>query len=326
MSDNHKRKLSQTGFLTPRVGVQSRKITGSTTGPSMSAFVYDTGRNSGGKLSHQVKYGPGIGFSPQERGQLHDHYSTKKVTQRYTQYNANRNTYVQAAQRMGRGLTLQERDVNAGRNPGSTSIDHIIASGTGQHAMNRTTLEFLKGGKQSGQGNLKNKFGGIAQQAAAIGRMRGLGREILREESRTEGYGSVVNGGSKSEHGAFIAKRNKMSKDISRAFERGDENAYKRFMKHTFDSTGNLRLGQGSGNSRVSTGFDMPLDSNLKPTQRGSRLLHAYKTFGYQDMITDGKIGKRNASGLFTTNLRGSNLSSSRQKHDDTIDHSRRFR
>lgn len=309
----------------PRVGSKQAKTTSGST-PGTSPFYYDTGRSSGGKLLHQVKYGPGIGFSANERGLLHQHYGTKKVTSRYTQYNPNRTTYVNAAQAMGRGLTVQELDVSRGRNPGPTSIDHIIASGTGQHMLNRTTLEFLAGRSTATSGDdLQTKFSGIAQQAAAIGRMRSIGREILREESRTEGYGSVIGGGGMNEAEAFVAKRNRMAKDLHKAFDQGSEGHYKRFMKHTFDSTGNLRLGHSSGNSRVSTGFDMPLDRRLDPTQRGIRLFNAYRDFGYSDMQTLTALTKRNNAGMFTSNQKGQSLSSSRQVGKDTVDHRGRF-
>lgn len=328
MNNPKKRSRDDAGLSSqPRSTVKAPKIGGSNAGPGSSPFIYDTGRQSGGKLGHQVKYGPGLGFSTQERGELHGHYGTKAVTTRYTQYNANRNVYVQSAQEMGRGLTVQEKDVSKGRNPGPTSIDHIIASGTGQHALNRSTLNFLDGQRtaQDGNNSLRTRFGGIAEQAAAVGRMRGLGREILREETKAFGYGTTFNHGGMSEAQGFVEKRNAMSRDLLDAFENGNEASYKRYMKHTFDSPGNLRLGQASGNSRVSTGFDMPLDRHLKPTQRGERLLSAYRTFGFQDMMTDASAGKRNNVGTFTTNLKGQKLSSSRQVSDDTQDHSRRF-
>lgn len=308
---NNKRKRGDDDNAVSPGGTKVQK-SGTRLTPSIPTYHYDTGRQSGGQLSHQVKYGPGIGFSPDERGALHKHYNEKKVTSRYTQYDSNRNTYVQAAVGMGRGLTVQERDVQKGRDPGPTSINHIIASGTGQHALNRATLEFTS--------TLSPMH-----QAAAIGRMRGFAREIMREETGGEGYGKVVDTSNMNPQEAFVAKRNAMSKDLLKAFQGGDVNAYKQYMKHTFDSTGNLRLGHGSGNSRVSTGFDMPLDSRMQPTQRGERLLNAYKAFGYDDMMKDEKIGKRNASGLFTTNQKGSRLSSSRQVNDDTVDHHHRF-
>lgn len=307
---NNKRKRDDDPS-TPRVGTKMQKVSIGH-GPSTSEFHYDTGRQTGGQLSHQVKYGPGIGFSPIERGVLHNHYNDRKVTSRFTQYDSNRNSYVQSAVGMGRGLTVQERSVQQGRDPGPTSINHIIASGTGQHALNRATLEFVSTVSPM-------------HQAAAIGRMRGFAREIMREERGSEGYGKVVDTSNMSQQQAFVAKRNAMSKDLLKAFEGGDVGAYKQYMKHTFDSTGNLRLGHGSGNSRVSTGFDMPLDNQLQPTQRGQRLLDAYNVFGYEDMMKDEKIGKRNSAGLFTTNLKGSKLSSSRQVSGDTVDHSRRF-
>ena len=291
-------------------------------------YIYDSGRQSGGKLQHQVKYGPGVGFTSAEKGKLHGHYGTHAVTSRYTQYNSDRSTYVNAATNNGRGLTLQELDVQKGRSPGPTSINHIIASGSGQHALNRATLEFMGGRKTANElsAPLTQKFQGIAQQAAAEGRMRSLGREILREESRTEGYGGTFRAApSLTEHQGFVEKRNHMAKDLHSAFEKGHVDSYKRFLKHTFDSTGNLRLGQSSGNSRVSTGFDMPLDPGLNPTQRGKNLLQAYKSFGYQDMQQETALTKRNNSGLFTTNQSGSKLSSSKQVAPDSVSYRRRF-
>lgn len=297
-------------------------------------YFYDTGRSSGGKLDHQVKYGPGIGFSPDQRGQLHKHFGTKEVTTRYTQYNSDRMAYVKSAEGMGRGLTQQEAQVKRNKDPGPTSIDHIIASGTGQHALNRSTLEFIDAGKDLRK-ELKKDIDsrdtkvlakGFAQQAAALGRMRGFGREIMREENKGEGYGKFVDISGQTQQEGFVTKRNQMAKDLSSAMEKGDVSSYKRYMKHTFDSTGNLRLGHASGNSRVSTGFDMPLDKSGNPTQRGERLLHTLDTYGFPDMAKDEKIGKRNASGIFTTNQLGSRLSSSRQVSNDTVDHSKRFR
>jgi len=334
MSNPKKRKRDDSGLSSqPQSGLKPMKMTGSSAGPGSSPFVYDTGTKTGGKLDHQVKYGPGLGFGTQERNELHGHYGTKKVTDRFTQYNPNRDVYVRAAQQMGRGLTVQENDVFNKKNPGPTSIDHIIASGTGQHALNRSTLHFLDGQRTAQGGDLRTRFGGIAEQAAAVGRMRGLGREILREETKEFGYGGPVRNlegktkfGNMSEAEGFVAKRNLMSRDLLDAFENGNQDSYRRYMKHTFDSPGNLRLGQSSGNSRVSTGFDMPLDRHLQPTQRGERLLSAYRTFGFQDMMTDGQVGQRNNVGTFTTNLKGQKLSSSRQVSDDTQDHSRRFR
>jgi hypothetical protein len=309
----------------PRTGLKFRKT--ANTSDHSSEYFYDQGRASGGKLSHQVKYGANSGFSPQEKGDLHTHYNEKKVTSRYTQYNANRQKYVNSARANGRGFTAQESDIDQNIAPGKTSINHIIASGTGQHAFNRTSLEFMRGGAKAGdqQLNSRQQFSGIAEQAAAMGRMRGLGRNILKEETKKEGYGKQVNTALMSEKNAFLVKRNMMAKDIHHAFESGSVNSYKSFMKNTFDSTGNLRLGHGSGNGRVSTGFDMPLNTRDQPTQRGTRLLNAYKTFGYDDMQQDNKIGKRNQSGIFTQNLRGSKLSSSHQVANDTMNRKNRF-
>ncbi len=287
-------------------------------------FIYDSGSKSGGELSHQVKYGPGVNFSPQQSNQLQTHYGDSKVLSRYTQYNPDRETYSKAAIANGRGLTIQEHDVHNKIDPGPTSIDHIIASGTGQQALNTATLLFREGNEIGSDTTLdsRERFKGFAKQAVAVGRMRGLGRDIIHEETKTEGYGKTFDKkqlSSMTEDQAHAAKRNKMAKDLSNAFEKGDLDSYKSYMKHTFDSTGNLRLGHSSGNSRVSTGFDMPLDQNHEPTQQGRRLLNSYQMFGFENMQESTALTKRNNAGLFTTNAKGSNLSSSKQVSSDTV-------
>lgn len=277
-------------------------------------YVYDQGKRLGGKLIHQVKYGPGSGLSVEDVEKLNHHYSAN-VTQRFSQYNSNRHIYVNSAVRNRRGLTEQESMVKANKNPGSTSINHIIASGTGQHAFNRATLEFIEGGKEYGQ----HRLSGVFKQAAAIGRMRGLGRAILREEGVGREY--KIKGKDKIKL-KYEEKRNKMAKNILHAFEgtkKGERiEGYKNFMKHTFDSTGNLRLGNGKGNGRVSTGLDLPLTISGRPTLRGKRLQKAYEVFGYEDMQRQGNISPRNRSGTFTKDISGSRLSSSRQIENDS--------
>ncbi|HYD81354.1 MAG TPA: hypothetical protein VEC06_16225 [Paucimonas sp.] len=303
----------------------------------LAPFVYDTGKQE--KLDNQVKYGPKATLDKKELTRLSSHFGGD-VGERFTQYSNKRKDYVDAAEKANRPLTLQEHDVKMGKDPGSTSINHIIASGTGQNMFNRMTLQFLDGEKstrkdniqkatasvESGKGGFEGLFAnaekmrqrtasrkevlkGLAQQAAAVGRMTGVGREILKEESADQGYG-------KKSHGAIEheGKRNAMMKDVLNAFQGKHEdtrmNSYKSFMKNTFDSTGNLRLGNGKANGRVSTGFDMPLNADLKPTQRGLRLLEAHETFGMPNMLDGSKKG----SGIFTTTKSGKLLTSSIEK------------
>lgn len=60
---------------------------------------------------------------------------------------------------------------------------------------------------------------GLAQQAAAIARMRGIGRAIIEEEPATAGYGEKCNfSSSESEKAKKIHKRNLMARDVNLAF------------------------------------------------------------------------------------------------------------
>jgi hypothetical protein len=278
-------------------------------------FSYDTrSRSKGGdKLNEQVKYGPSFGLSKQQLNTLKQHFGSS-ISDRLTQYKTNRQAYVKAALDMNRGLTHQEHAVNLGKDPGPTSINHIIASGTGQHQLNKETLNFGNAGQVFNVGketnNTSNKLRGIAHQAAAIGRMRGLGRAILKEEHHTHGYGQQIGNQDLDSVEQNLQKRNMMAKDVLASVQGGNYNSYRRFLKNTFDSVGNLRLGHATGNTRVSTGYDMPLTKGNSPTARGKNLLSTLKTFGLQDMQIEAKVG-RNRTGLFTSNVHGQNLSSS---------------
>lgn len=209
---------------------------------------------------------------------------------------------------------------------------------------------------------------GLANQAAAIARMRGIGRAIINEETSTSGYGEVIKIDISDEVNIFN-KRKKMSDDINVAFgNRGvslsqilskpnqqrrrsySENdsyrttqsdstpqkrgrsrsftlnvslvkearltAYINYMRYTVDSVGNLRLGDIVGNNQIGAGFDMPLTSDLEPTERGLRLLNALYTYGLPDFETPGTHGSGNSTyttGIFSTDSQGNRLSSSRQ-------------
>jgi hypothetical protein len=316
---------------------------------TLAPYIYDQGPSSG-KLEHQVKYGPSAQLGKAEMATLHSHYGADSGP-RLSQYSSNREHYATAAKLSGRPLTLQEHDVSKGKDPGSTSINHLIASGTGQNALNRTTLQYRKGKadlEQARERHLetiraakdamsdepalvpdgpspdqRKMIFGFASQAAAVGRMTSLGRAILSEEHASLGYGKSV---PTTAPDKAVAKRNLMVKDVLKSFQGGDRTerleGYKGYLKNTFDSFGNLRLGHGGGNGRVSTGYDMPLDSKLQPTPRGERLHQALQDFGLPDMVHSAEVqntnynsGKKTTirTGVFTTNKAGQKLSSSRE-------------
>jgi hypothetical protein len=54
MNDPKKRSRDDAGLSSqPRSSVKAPKIGGSNAGPGSSPFIYDTGRQSGGKLGHR---------------------------------------------------------------------------------------------------------------------------------------------------------------------------------------------------------------------------------------------------------------------------------
>ncbi|WGS52885.1 hypothetical protein LFL96_32445 [Paraburkholderia sp. D15] len=312
--------------------------------PELSNFLYDKG---GVKLDHQVKYGPGAGIDTTHQGQIDTHYGAK-TKPRLTQYSSNRNHYVRAANESGRPLTHQEFDVSQGRNPGPTSINHVIASGTGQNLMNQMTMQFDRGVEtfDSGRAGLAKAgiakrdptkydasklgvlnrdrldvLGGIAQQAAAVGRMTGIGRAIVTEEAPLEVLSKNPGGAQGEQRHWHLGKRDAMAKNVLSAFQAPTLDArysgYKSYLKSTFDSFGNLRLGHGTGNGRVSTGIDIPLTSSMTPTPRGERLYQANLTFGLPHMETAQTVSSGGASyrsGFFTTTSGGLKLTSSTEK------------
>src|SRR5262249_4786121 len=119
-------------------------------------------------------------------------------------YDKKHSTYVSAAEQSGRGLTEQEAKAKAtGKNVKGASIDHVIASGTGQNIMNEGTLQFQEGKEkveqhykasiskdatpEDLQKAQKQVLSGIASQAASVGRMQGYSREILKERKGESG-------------------------------------------------------------------------------------------------------------------------------------------
>ncbi|MFM0016309.1 hypothetical protein PQR46_36645 [Paraburkholderia sediminicola] len=293
--------------------------------PDLSNFLYDKG---GVKLEHQVKYGPGAGIGSSDQSGIDTHYGAK-TKPRLTQYSSNREHYVSAANQTGRPLTHQEFDVSQRKDPGPTSINHVIASGTGQNLMNQMTLQFNQGVARVGTAKFgkdqKGMLTGIAQQAAAVGRMTGIGRAIQTEEAPQGRLARPVSdnpgGAGREPRDAHLFKRDTMTKNVLSAFQANTEQArygaYKGYLKSTFDSFGNLRLGHGTGNGRVSTGLDIPLTSKMMPTARGERLYQANLTFGLPAMEVPQNSqagGAKFRSGIFTTTTVGQKLTSSTEK------------
>jgi hypothetical protein len=288
--------------------------------PELSNFIYDTGATT---VAHQVKYGPSANIKKSDQEWLKNNFGDN-VNKRYSQYSSKHDTYVSGAHSVGQPLTLQEDAVENGNDPGKTSINHVIASGTGQNLLNHMALQHARGKEEMAtalqNNNPRGVMAGLAKQAAAEGRMRGIGRGLLAEEAPQSGYGTRVDGmlGDLDTH---TAKRNLMARDIHNAFDAPKTEqrleSYKSYMKNTFDSVGNLRLGHGTGNGRVSTGFDMPLTDTLEPTAHGRRLYEVQQNYGLSEMETPATVhleDKSFRSGLFTTNQHGQKLSSSIEK------------
>jgi hypothetical protein len=320
------------GFLNKRKAERAQDIVGANltqhlTSSGLPPFIYDHGK-SAGELLHQVKYGPSAQLNKRSMSALNTHYGAD-VGPRLSQYSSDNRKYPEAARATGRPLTEQEHDIQKGKDPGSASINHLIASGTGQNLLNRMTMQFHEG-QQNVFGSAKSPNGpqdaqkammkGFAMQAAAVGRMTGLGRAILAEETPNMGYG-------RDRVQTLFDKRMLMKRDVLKSFEGKDptvrHESYKNYMKNTFDSFGNLRLGQGQGNGRVSTGFDMPLTSGGKPTQHGLRLHSALVTYGLPDMLHSASVQNQNyktgkstkiRTGVFTVNTGSKILSSSKEK------------
>jgi hypothetical protein len=288
--------------------------------PELSNFIYDTGATT---VSHQVKYGPSANIREADQQWLKNNFGDN-VNKRYSQYSSKHDTYVAGAQSVGQPLTLQEDAVENDNSPGKTSINHIIASGTGQNLLNHMALQHARGKAEMAMAlqnnNPRGVLAGLAKQAAAEGRMRGIGRGLLAEEAPQSGYGTRVED-MLDDARAHIAKRNLMAQDVHNTFDAPQTEqrlaSYKSYMKNTFDSVGNLRLGHGTGNGRVSTGFDMPLTHTLEPTDHGRRLYEVQQNYGLSEMETPANVQLENASfrsGLFTTNVHGQKLSSSIEK------------
>lgn len=289
--------------------------------PALSNFHYDTG---GVPLGHQVKYGPTAAIGSNDQQELTRHYGHETST-RLSQYKTDHGHYVRSAQTAGRGLTEQEFIVDRDGKVGNASINHVIASGTGQNLMNQMTLAFNDGittfqkrrenVESSGNENhRKAEFGGIAKQAAAVARMTGIGRAMLTEEIPATPTDADLD--------VHVEKRNAMAKNVLTAFQGPSSGpryqGFKDYLRDTFDSSGNLRVGHRTGNIRVSTGLDIPLTAGLTPTPRGERLYKANLNFGLPEMETPGErtsaAGTTFNAGIFTTTVSGQKLSSSKEQ------------
>lgn len=287
----------------------------------------------------QVKYGPTEGLDEKDQAALLAHYGTEGTVktkgkgrgkgkggkapkedtplERLSQYDDRHATYVAAAEQTGRGLTRQEVEAKkSGKNAGNASINHILASGTGQNVLNRMTLQFDEGAKEAGDESLRKtataKEGdvpeeaqesarkwvraGLAKQAAAVGRFAGYSRGIISERE--------------GEKGMDVAQeRNEVLGQTLNAFQGKEEASryasYKDVLKRTFDSPGNIRVGDDKANIKISTGLDVPLDKDGNPTEHGKRLLDVHEAYAPDDLLADGK--------RFTPDEQGRRLSSSQE-------------
>ncbi|RKI12997.1 hypothetical protein D7Y15_17580 [Corallococcus sp. AB030] len=301
-----------------RVNERQSKMKG--IGPKLSQTQFKVGNNNT-KVGEQVKYGPTADLNAKQQQKLTDHYGehgTAKTPQnslnRLTQYSDSHTTYTKAATASGRPLTEQEALVagSAKNKAPASSINHVIASGTGQNVLNHETLQFKEGVKNANEGAQKLSTAstpkekaaaqkqiqqGLAQQAAGVGRMQGYSRATLAER-QGELTPAQVQG-----------KRNGALQNTLTAMQGPDQDtrfgAYKDVLKDTFDSPGNLRLGNRTQNTKISTGFDTPLDAKGKPTERAERLFQAHQTFGPDRLLTKER--------LFTLDDKGEAMSSSKE-------------
>jgi hypothetical protein len=277
------------------------------------------------RASQAVKYGPRAGLKDddeqhlraQQLGRreqrLNAHYgvdgANSKVLGRLTQYSPAHATYVSAAEASGRPLTAQEVDAKRNRKATGASINHVIASGTGQNVLNHETLRFQDGAgrvrenAQAAQGPgpgaeaaRRQVSQGLAEQSAAVGRVQGYSRAILEER--------------RGELGDVQGARDQTLRNTLTAYQGASPDqrlgAYKRVLKDTFDSPGNLRLGDARANGTILTGFDAPLGADGRPTPRAERLLDAHQNYGPERLLTQ--------EALFTRDAQGRAISSSQEQ------------
>ncbi len=284
-------------------------------------------------LANQVNYGPTAHLNPGQIQALGQHYGVRNRGQnagrgyaetRITQYNTRHMTYVRAAQATGRGLTIQERQaLRRNGQASNASINHIIASGTGQNIINHETLRFQVGRAQVNQhlqtalaqpqnlqqaqqvqGARLNVLQGIARQAAAVGRTQGYSRAIINERGGEQMRSTVssrrIYGANQVGAGNALnvgQTRNRALQLTLTAFQGGGQRqryrSYRDLLNMTYDSPGNLRVGDSYGNNLVSTGFDAPLDANRQMTGRARRLAHAHLSDGPDRLLTQQNLVTR---------------------------------
>jgi hypothetical protein len=337
-----------------------------------------TGYVLGGTAAQTVQYGPRAGLKsdeeqqrlrrPEQLGQdeqrLNTHYGVaghkSEVLERQNQYARNHKVYVDAARKSGRELTAQEAIAErTGKNAPGASINHIIASATGQNTLNHETLRFVKGaervrdnpqaegepGPAAQKAREQQVVLGLAEQAAAVGRVQGLSRAIINERGKELKAEEVLSNNPRllrrelEELNAALRARGqdplnlqaplnpaevkeklsiagvpalldpvKLMRNVTLrqtgvAFDGPPQErlpAYKALLKNTYDSPGNLRVGDAKANNTIRTGFDAPLGSDGRPTARSERLREALKAHS------------REEGDLFTVDKNGNAISSSK--------------
>jgi hypothetical protein len=288
----------------------------------------------------QVKYGPAADLGTGQRRELLSHYGShgkgktqKNPLTRLTQYRSDHDTYVKAATQTKRPLTEQEAEAKrTGANAPNASINHIIASGTLQNILNHETLRFNQGArdipKKLTEHEQQRVRKALAQQVAAVARPMGYARAIVKERKGESGFDNKsARRDARREvmQDILTAYQGKNSKQVKQdllkslkdkkrkldpiTFTQKEQEvrfeAFKGVLKKTGDSPGNLRLGNNTANTKISTGLDLPLDSNGRPTARAVRLHQAHMTYAPDRLLTEER--------LFTKNQHGYKLSSSQQ-------------
>ncbi|RKH57533.1 hypothetical protein D7W81_31035 [Corallococcus aberystwythensis] len=302
-------------------------------GPKLNQTQFKVGNNST-KVGEQVKYGPTADLSEKQKQKLLQHYGqhgTEKTPQnaleRLTQYSDSHTTYTKAAKASGRPLTEQESLVagSAKNKAPASSINHVIASGTGQNVFNHETLQFKQGVKNTHAATQKLATAtdpadvaqaqkqlrkGLAQQAAGVGRVQGYSRATLAERKGELTPAQVQ------------TKQNAAMKGTLTAMQGPDQatrfGAYKGVLKDTFDAPGNLRLGNRTQNTKISTGFDTPLDAQGKPTERAERLFQAHQNYGPDRLLTEERLFTKNDKGEAMSSSKEAAKAGDKRKADDT--------
>lgn len=268
-------------------------------------------------VNQQVNYGPRADIGAPRLAELQQHFGTPNVLERITQYNTRHATYVAAAQAGNRPLTIQEEAARRTRGQAANaSINHVIASGTGQNIFNEGTLMFRDGAARTtanmaaalgpnhpGQQQARlNVLRGLAEQAATVGRQQGYSRAIIEERGGERLTNNPANRRiyGNAQDGQTLRTgetRDKALQHTLTAFQGATPatrfRAYKDVLRMTFDSPGNLRVGDNYGNNLASTGFDMPLTAAQTPTARGKRLLDAHKVFAPPRLLTPDRLFTR---------------------------------